>query len=217
MPLVLPRQRKRNTDGRFAAQLNVIKNRRRYFDDNKHCDFISRLRCKINLKQYSDIVSLMPKLYKAEAQTPSDATMAVRKFQPFSSEWVNWINQQYINIIPKKSDNTAQSTTTAADTKQNIFIGLHTSFIKTNPNENVKTLFNTFKYKLIFNVNTDMSDYNVEMICLNILLCSDFKMYKIFINKDIMFHEFIDYIKETNNVLFLKYIQVAEATEIYIV
>lgn len=197
MPLVIPKKKKTpHPDGKYAAQIKLINMKRNQYEltKNDNVNYIMKLQNHLNLPMYSNIIKYVSKL---QINVEND-----NKLKMFSREWSDWINQQYLQYFVNDNNNNA-------DGNGSIFICL-----KKPPNN----IINKFKCYLIFNSNVDILNFNVEMICLNILLCTCFiNVTNISIDKNIFFHKFIDYLKKTNNKLYLQYLKTVYGLNIFII
>lgn len=192
MPLIIPKKKKKpHPDGKYAAQINLINMKRKLYESTKNdVNFIMKLQSQLDLTMYSNIIKYIPKTQENNEQV---------KLKMFSREWSDWINQQYLQYFVNNNNNNSEIC--------KIYIGFK------------KPTNNKFKCSLVFNSNVDNLNFNVEMICLNILLCTCFttNVSDISIDKNIFFHNFIDFLKLTNNKLYLQYLKTVHGINIFVI
>lgn len=189
MPLVLPKQkRKSHPDGQFAKQICIINKRNVYAEKNKNINFISLLKPKLNSNQCIEICTSVKSILAAAT---SKHTSSRPKKNILSKECIEWLNQQHIKFFEKKQNcNT-------------LYIGIKKSVQKYN-------------YNLIFDSNVAKNNYTIELCCLNVLMCCDLENYRIYLDNNICFHTFINYLKESNNILYIYYLKLIKNIDITI-
>lgn len=208
MPLVLPKQkRKAHPDGHFLHQINLINKRNSFSVANKNVNFLSKLTPKLNIDQYNSVLNSTETCLSDNTENVSgigDTQLNHHlKKTVKSKEWIEWLNQQHIEFIENvthASDNNGSGSNNKINT---LYIGMKKPSQKYNCN-------------LIFDSNISKINYTIEMCCLHILMCTNLDLFEIYIDKNIYLHNFLFYLKETNNILYVSYVKIVKDLNIII-
>lgn len=188
MKLALPkRRRKPNPDGIYLDQINFIKKRMELANDLEKRN-LNALMVTQMCNPYRDLLMKTSRILNSDI---GELNFLLKKVG--SHNWINWLNQQHIEFnFQSDVENNA------------IFIGFRRPLKK-------------YKYNLIFNCNAIRSKFKIELCCCEILTCTNLNGFEIHLDYNLLFDNFIEHLKHTNNLLFLHFVTITKNLKICII